>query len=259
MSATADQRPETSNAPQDAGDLPLFYRRPEVLTPQAHGRVRLRREDSYRFAAQALCIPLMGSEFVHAMRSYPIVFATDTNVPVAVTGLERGNLFVRGDGKWTEGHYVPAYLRRYPFVLVSGPDGKEFVLGIDTASDRVITEGPELADAQPLFNGDAPSELTREVLSFCGAYQRDYDLTTAFCNALAEQGLLIDNQAKALLPDGRSFNLKGFRVVDQARLMALSDAVVGEWFRKGWLTLVTFHLLSLERMNSLMQLRATRG
>jgi hypothetical protein len=69
------------------------------------------------------------------MRSYPIVFAGNGNLPVAVQGLERVNLFVGRDGQWADRHYLPAYLRRYPFVLIGQPGGKGFVLGIGLRLD----------------------------------------------------------------------------------------------------------------------------
>jgi SapC len=154
--------------------------------------------------------------------------------------------------------YLPAYLRRYPFVLIEQPGGKGSVLGIDASCDGLVEHGEDTADTQPLFRDGQPTETTREALRFCGAFQADYGLTIQFCNALAENGLLVENQAQALLPGGRRFSVQGFRVVDKERFAGLAETIVVEWHRKGWLALVTLHLTSLERWNDLLELQAAR-
>jgi hypothetical protein len=40
--------------------------------------------------------------------------------------------------------------------------------------------------------------------------------------------------------------VNGFKIVDAQKFQALTDTVVVEWHRKGWLGLVHFHLASLE-------------
>ena len=44
-------------------------------------------------------------------------------VPVAILGLRgAANQFVNSEGAWREGKYIPAYVRRYPFILMESPD-----------------------------------------------------------------------------------------------------------------------------------------
>jgi hypothetical protein len=46
--------------------------------------------------------------------------------------------------------------------------------------------------------------------------------------------------------------VNGFKIADAQKFQALSDAVVAEWHRKGWLGQVHFHLASLDRLHDLM-------
>lgn len=241
-----------SNEGAKTGDLPLFYQKPVVLHVQTHAQWRLKDGDM-GFAAQTPFAPLVLSEFGEAGRFYPVVFAAETLFPIALLGLSEGhNLFIE-DHQWIEGHYVPAYVRRYPFGFVAVPDSDRFALAVDTASDRLILDGDEGA---PFFENGLPGELTQQALQFCEAYQTEYSHTQEFAQALQKQGLLVEKRADATLPDGRKYALDGFLVVDGERFRDLDDAVIVEWHRKGWLGLVHMHLLSLGRLANLMEKQA---
>lgn len=236
----------------DPAAMPLFYKEPRRLLAQAHGDLCLKGERDFRFAASANAVPLMTPEFVEAQRSYPIVFVGEPAHPVAVLGLERANLFVSADGAWAADRYIPAYVRRYPFVFVETGEGAKLALGVDVASDRVVAAPGGGEGLSPLFVGAEPSPLTQEALRFCAALTASQQDTQAFCAALAEQELLVDQRAQGAFPGGEPFNVQGFRIVDAARLQALPDRVVLEWRRKGWLTLIDFHLASLSRWGDLL-------
>ncbi len=246
---TADDDQTKPADAQEPSQQPMFYQRPEALLAAQHASLRLRKEADFDFARHTNSVPVTGSEFGQVMRFYPIVFGGTSPFPVAVLGLEESNLFVEADGSWTKNHYIPAYLRRYPFVFIAHPDGKQFLLGVDRACKRLIEE---TQDTLPLFEDGKPSGLTQDAMRFCGAFQSDHRSTVAFTKALEGHSLLIDNQARAQLPDGRQFNLQGFKIVDRAAFANLSDMVIADWHRKGWLPLVHFHLASLDRFQDLI-------
>jgi hypothetical protein len=229
----------------------LFYRRPEALTADRHGSLRLKREGDFGFARATNSVAICVSEFVHVMRFYPIVFSGATPYPVAVLGLDQQNLFVGADALWRAEHYIPAYMRRYPFAFIAHPDGQQFILGIDRACERLTEDGAAL----PLFEDGKPAAITQEALRLCSAFQTDHGLTQTFAAALVEQGLLVDNQAQAKLPDGRQMNLQGFKVIDRAKFAGLGDSVIVDWHKKGWLALVHYQLASLDRFQILLELQ----
>lgn len=237
-----------------ATELPLFYRSPALLHSEAHADWRLEDGD-VAFAADTAYVPIVVGEIADASHSYPVVFAGDAQLPVVILGLSEGeNLFV-DQATWDRDHYVPAYVRRYPFGFVSIPGSDRFALAVDTASGRF---GGGDSPGRPLFENGGPSELTREALKFCEAYQAEFEHTKAFVGALQENGLLVERRADARLADGRHYALNGFRVVDAERFRTLDEAVVVEWHRKGWLSLVNLHLASLGRLSALMERKVTR-
>jgi hypothetical protein len=227
--------------------LPLFYQDPQPLNAGAHGALRLKDGD-YGFAARTNAAPLTLVEFASAARCYPVVFSQgQTPFPAVILGLGPDNRFVT-EGLWVEGAYVPAYIRRYPFVFIEA-GGDNLGLGVDTASDRVV-DGGEVGAA--LFEDGQPSALTQGAMSFCGEFHAQHQQTQAFVEALAAQDLLVPQQADAKLADGKPLTLGGFLVVDPSKFAALTDDVVLHWHRKGWLALIHFHLASLDRFAELL-------
>ena len=238
-----------------ASTLPLFYREPVVLHSEAHAGWRLKDGDA-TFAAATPYVPIVLSEIGEAGRHYPVVFAGDKLLPVAVLGLSDGeNLFVE-ESAWAGGHYVPAYVRRYPFGFVTIPGSERFALALDAGSERLVRDGEQ---GVALFEQGAPSAITREALQYCEAYQAEFESTNAFSAALREHELLVEKRANATLADGRQYALDGFQVVDPGRFRDLDQAVVVDWHRKGWLSLVNLHLASLGRLAALVDRQAQRA
>lgn len=240
--------PSAAQGGTEASRWPLFYREPRVLSSVEHAQWRVRPIGA-GFAAASNSVPVVIGEFAAASRHYPLVFAGPEHTPLAVLGMEAGrNRFV-SDDTWAAHAYVPAYVRRYPFVFVQTHDPEGFVLAIDAGSDAVVQSGEE---GNPLFEDGQPSELTRQALQFCDTFTREDQATRRFTAALAEQELLIERSANIAFADGRRTSLDGFHVVDGEKFAALPDAVVLDWHRKGWLALVHFHLASLGRFNDLL-------
>lgn len=231
----------------DAGlpRLPLFYRDPRTLVPERDHDLRLVGE-GYDFASDTNAVPLAAIEFASAMRHYPVVFAETDGFPVALLGLERTNRFVER-AQWAPGYYVPAYIRRYPFVFADTGAGS-FALAVDMGSDRIARGGKE---GMPLFERGELAAPTAEALAFCRDFHGAHIQTRAFVEALHEQDLLISQIADARLPSGEPMTLSGFKVVDRSRFEALGDDLIVAWHKRGWLSLIHFHLASLDRFADL--------
>jgi hypothetical protein len=238
--------------------LPLFYARPEVIEAGRHKAVRLAPHDGYGFAAGATAIPVNVAEFAKAAVTYPVVFAgRETLSPVVVTGLRRGqNLFVGEDGAWEAQAYVPAYARRYPFILTRpDPKREQVMLCLDMASPRVTEDEA----ARPLFEGDEPSELARNALDFCLTFQRQAMATEAVTAALREAGVLQAQRGEVSLPGGESLRLTDFHVVDEAALNALSDEAWLELRRTGAVAAAYCQLVSMNNWQALSRRAEARG
>ena len=151
--------------------LPLLYNSLDALNSGQHGKMKLKKSYTVAQIGNTHAIPVTVEEFTLVQRHYPIIFsAGDNSVPLALLGLNEGvNTFFDADGKPTDPNaYVPAYLRRYPFLLARlRPDSDELSLCFDPSAGAMAED----ADGQALFDGDQPSEATRNILAFCEQFE----------------------------------------------------------------------------------------
>ncbi|MEO6280660.1 SapC family protein [Roseateles sp.] len=237
--------------------LPLFYKTPRVLHPGAHGHHSLAAKASYRFAAQTNAVPVVADEMMLAGRHYPLVFSDDARpYPVAVLGLRaQQNLFVDAGGQWRPGVYVPAYLRRYPFIFLENAASQELTLCVDEAAESLLA-----GRDNPLFDPSGePTPLTVSALALCRDYQSQHLATAEYARAVVAADLLVEHRADVSLRDGRVMSLSGFKVIDQARFMNLPDETFLAWRRKGWLALVHWHFFSIGAWSTLIDAAAAQA
>lgn len=246
----------TAAAPPSAPpSLPILYARPRALNVTDHGALSLRPDRTFRFAAATHCVPVAVAEFFQAQRDYPLVFTNeDLPLPLAVLGLRSNeNYFVDGAGTWRAAAYVPGYVRRYPFIFAEIPGSSDLTLCIDEGAEVI-----ETSLRQPLFKDGQPTDLTRKAMEFCVAYQRDYQATRQFCEALKKADLLVVRDAQVRVSQSNNVLLQGFRIVDEQRFNALPAETFLEWRGKGWIAFVYAHLLSLGAWDRLALLAASR-
>ncbi|PPR25852.1 MAG: hypothetical protein CFH40_00236 [Alphaproteobacteria bacterium MarineAlpha10_Bin3] len=188
------------------GHALMFYGQLERLDPARHGDLALSVAPKvFDFARPANSVPLNALEFVTAARHYPILFNGDEQgMPLALVGLRaRENLFVEADGQWAKGCYIPAFVRRYPFVLVNQAD--KIALCIDSASAMI-----ERAGERCLFEDDRPSGVLRGVARFCAAYAQEQNRTQELVRALRAADILVERAVNIDLPDGTKVAMRGF-------------------------------------------------
>jgi hypothetical protein len=236
---------------QPAAALPMFYRRPFALQAQVHSEVSLKRGTSYRFAAKCNAVPLTVPELVQAQRDYPIVFTNEAvPMPMAVVGLQdQTNLYVEANGGWRRGAYIPAYVRRYPFLFSEQPGSADLTLCIDEGSDLV-----EATSANPFFRDGKATEITQKALEFCVVYQRQHEATREFGRALAQVELLVARDATVKLPSGQSIVVRGFKMIDEPKFNTISPETFQDWRSKDWVKPIFAHFLSLGAWDRLVQL-----
>jgi hypothetical protein len=239
--------------------LPLFYNDLIPISTQQHGDWKLRAIEGAKFLTTAHAVPLLAEEFIQASRFYPIVFSLGDNpVPLALMGLNEGvNVVVDERGMFPDDWYVPAYVRRYPFLLARlRPDSEDLSLCVDPTSDVI---GP-FEDGDPIFAGDQPSDRTKAVLQFCEQVEQASGTTNAFFKDIRDQKLLTDGEFSAQ-PNGASqpYIYRGFQIVSEDALKNLRGDVARKWLQNGLMPLVYAHLFSLQRMADIFGRQAQRG
>ena len=217
----ADNGVAVADGPAVNGSLPL-YAQPHAVHSVSHRDVAVKTgSGDYAFAARAPMVQVTVDEVERAALDYPIVFFGADRQPYAVTGVEgERNLFVT-EGQFRTGSYIPAYLRRYPFVFARDEGSDALILCLDHASDRIGRTGDEGAEA--LFDGDQPTALTQQALFFCESYEAAAQRTRAFTTLLDELNLFEGRQAHYAAPGAAEPTLLlDYATLDRARLDALS-------------------------------------
>jgi len=231
----------------------LIYENAEVISPEAHGDVCVAPVTSLDFAAGLNSLPILAAEFERAGAQAPIVFAGEGEAltPVLLLGLAEGqNLYVNEAGQWT-GRYLPAFLRRYPFIFTASPDQPDkLTLCIDMGFTAVNREGR----GERLFDTEGKrTQFLENALAFTAEYQAQFQATRLLTARLRELDLLEPASLTATMPDGRKLVLGGFQRVQPERLLALPDADVIALHRSRILELIHLHIASMGQMAGLME------
>ncbi|MCX7166748.1 MAG: SapC family protein [Rhodocyclales bacterium] len=223
----------------------LFYEKPVPLNVDVHLKVKLGSlGGNLGFAANTNSIPLAAVEFVDAAREYPIAFTGKEGgalFPIALLGVRHNeNLFITEDNRW-EGRYIPAFVRRYPFVLAEKQDADDFNVYLDESY-----AGFGAADGDRLFTDEGEhTPLLKQALEFLSNYQGEIKRTRLFVERLQSLDLLIPRVLEVVRGNEAPLVLQGFSVVDEQRLAALGDAELLALAKDGYLALVYAHLGSL--------------
>jgi SapC len=227
----------------------LIYETAVPVSSGRHAQNSVEVGTDYSFARGVNSLPLMAVEFSQAAPDYAIVFAgsADAIMPAVILGV-RGNenLYLSEDGEW-QAKYIPAFVRRYPFIFSSSEDGKTFTLCIDEGFAGFNKEGR----GQKLFADDGkPTPYVDGVLKFLQEYRTQFLITQAFCKKIVELNLLEPMQAQFTMVSGEKMSLSGFMVIDRKKLNNLPGDVLADMAKTGQLELLYLHLQSMRNFTA---------
>ena len=254
---------ETIQAPmgQLSGNV-LFYSKPEPLARELHNKLGVKRMDGpFKFAKQGHASPLTVGEFPLAAVTGPIIFVGDEKLPIAVMGLNANdNMFVKDDGSFEPGVYLPAYVRRYPFVFANDQQNNQMVLCIDRAAEFVV-EGGDMA----FFEADGePSQYTKNCIEFCNNFEVERQRTQSFVQLLKDLDLFETKTANFTPqnPDGTAGQpqkIADYFGVSEEKLNKLPPEKIVELRDNGALGQIYAHLLSLVGWDPLIALAMAKA
>lgn len=226
----------------------LIYESAVPVAAARHGDVSFESGADFAFSAGVNAVPLMAVEFLSAATEYAIVFtaAGDEVMPAAVLGVrDQQNLYLSSDSRW-QAKYIPAFIRRYPFVFSSSADGKRLTLCIDESHPGINHEGR----GQRLFGSDGkPSAYVDQVLNFLKEYQAQFERTRQFGRHVKELGLLEPMTAQVTTPKGDKLSLSGFFSVSREKLRALDGSALAALAQSDELELLYLQLHSMRNFD----------
>ena len=228
--------------PYPMSQQPLFYRSIVPLNREAHARKRIRTHPGmFGFAANNHLIPAVIDEFAAACRHLPVLFlpAGAAPTPVFLVGVRSGhNILVGADGRW-EGAYIPAFVRRYPFIL-GEVEGSDPVVCLDEGSELVNE-----ADGEPLFEDTKETGFLNDRIALLRNYVDAAKRTEAASRILQEMDLFTTITIDFKQGDVSSTSIHGLLAIDEQKLLQLADEQVARLHRERMLAPIYAHLLSL--------------
>ena len=246
-------------ATQPPPGLPLFYKNLQPISSALHGRFRSRAADKAPFLAQTHAVPITVDEFFVVQRFYPIVFsAGEQPVPLALFSLNEGtNTFFDDEGKLIGPAYVPAYIRRYPWMLARlSEDAQELSLCFDPSTDLV----GDFEEGDALFQDGQASEALNGILKFCEEFEMAAQRTAAFVKEIQEAGLFMEGEA-SIQPQGapQPMVYRGFQMIDENKIRDLPGDKLRKMNQNGMLPLIFAHLISLPLVSDVFQRQVDQG
>ena len=234
----------------------MFYEKPVPLTRQAHGDAGVSAvSEPFAFMAKQHFVPITAPEFGIAASSYPIIFAGEERTPLAVMGIrQQENLFVE-NGTFNQDYYLPAFARRYPFVLANDKDQDRFVVCIDEAAECVTTKSPQ----QKFFDGEDTSQFTKEAFQFLQDFERDRQATAAMVEEFKALDLF---ESKTMNFQGQNADgspapqqkIADYFAVSEAKLRELPADKLKDLHDRGFIAVANAHLISLSNWQRLVNI-----
>ena len=241
--------------------LPMLYKDITPLSSQDHRSWKMRPMATLEILKGVHALPITCDEFPIAQRFFPVVFSTGPDsVPLALMGLNEGvNVYVDDEGNWKQGTYLPAFMRRYPFLLARlTQDAQELSLCFDPTANML----GEFEGEVRLFTDEGePAQPVTDMLKFCEEFEFAAQRTTAFMKDLEESGLLEDGELTIGLQQEGSqpYTYRGFRMINETKLRDLRGDQLRKMQQSGMLTLIYAHLFSLGLTSEIFGRQAEQG
>jgi len=239
----------------------MFYSNPQPLNKDKHGKFGVKPVSKpFEFMAGQHFIPITAPEFGSAAASFPLIFAGDEKTPLAVMGIRSGeNLFVT-EGQFEQDFYMPAFARRYPFVLANDSNNERFVVCVDEDAECVSNKKPD----KKFFDGAEASAFTQEAFQFLQNFERDRQATQIMVNRFKELDLFEQREMnfQGQNADGspaEKQKIADYFAVTDEKLRALPAETLKELADNGYLAVAHAHMVSLGNWQRLVNMTLRRA
>jgi hypothetical protein len=175
-------------------------------------------------------------------------------------GLNDGaNLFVSPDGEFRPEAYIPAFVRRYPFVFANDDTNERLILCIDRKAPFISTN-PEV----PFFEAGQPSAYTQNAMQFCNEFEGERRRTENFVELAKSLDLFEVREAlfTPTNPDGSKGvpqKLADYFCISEEKLKALPAEKFIELRDNGALGQMYAHIISLLGWDKLIAIAFERA
>jgi hypothetical protein len=246
--------PTPGGQPELTGQV-MFYKKPEPLSLERHRNLGVKQIAApFSFLKGSHAVPITVSEFGVVATCYPIIFVGAEKTPVAVMGVRQNeNEYVDASGQPDPDSYIPAFVRRYPFVFASDPKSDKLLLCVDTEA-AMVSSSPDVR----FFEGDQASKFTQDAIEFCKEFERQRRATVEFVEML-EKASLFEQKSVAFTPRdaqgnaGQTQKIADYWAISEEGLNALPEGKFQDIRNTGALAAIYAHMVSLMNWQRVIQ------
>jgi len=212
-----------------------FYNNVMPLNKEDHADLRLKIDKNFSIFSNTNALPIAGVEFIEASKEHAIAFINYQDegiIPVYILGFrDNENLLLDDNHNWKH-RYVPAFVRRYPYIMVEPNEEGQSIVCIDADYEGINDPKGELiftqedGETKPTPQLEAAMEMLRD-------FNAQLTRTREFTKRLEEYDLLKEISPQIKLEDGRNFSIGGIYTIDEEKLLGLDDEKALALYRSG--------------------------
>lgn len=231
-----------------------MYENVEIINRIEHATISVKAINTYDYAKNMISAPITITEFYESCKDYPIVFSKEFSTGEWMASIilgfkENNNLFINEEGIWEKNRYIPASIRRYPFILIK-EDNDNLAIAIESQ----YKSEDEKDEERKLFNIDGENTSYLDgVIEFLTQFQNDVNITREFIKQMEDLELL-EEKTLTITKDSEQYNLNGFYIINEEKLNHLSKKKKDILYDKNLVPFITVHLISLSNINKLINL-----
>jgi hypothetical protein len=227
-----------------------FYNNVMPLNKEDHEDLRLKIDNNFSIFSNTNALPIAGVEFIEASREHVIAFINYQDegiIPVYILGLrDSENLLLDDNNDWKY-RYVPAFVRRYPYIMIEPNEEGQSIVCIDADYEGINDPKGELiftqedGETKPTPQLEAAMEMLRD-------FNEQLTRTREFTKRLEEYDLLQEITPQINLADGRDFSIGGIYTIDEKKLLDLEDEKALTLYRSGEMAWIYNQLASISNL-----------
>ena len=227
-----------------------FYNNILPLNTEEHKDLRLKIDNNFSIFSNTNALPIAGVEFIEASREHAIAFINyqgEGIIPIYILGLrDNENLLLDDNNNWKY-RYVPAFVRRYPYIMVEPDKDGKSVVCIDADYEGINHPDGELIFTQK--DGEIkPTPQLEAAMDMLKDFNAQLTRTREFTKRLEEFDLLKEISPQINLADGREFSIGGIYTIDEEKLLKLEDEKALALYRSGEMAWIYNHLASISNL-----------
>jgi len=227
-----------------------FYNNILALNTEEHKDLRLKIDNNFSIFSNTNALPIAGVEFIEASREHAIAFIDyqeEGIMPVYILGLrDNENLLLDSENNWKY-NYVPAFVRRYPYIMIEPNEEDKSVVCIDADYEGINDPDGELIFTQK--DGETkPTPKLEAAMEMLQDFNAQLARTREFTKRLEEYDLLKEIAPQINLADGRNFSIGGVYTIDEEKLLKLEDEKALTLYRSGEMAWIYNHLASISNL-----------